>query len=105
MPEHRSPSRLASLTSLWPDRLRPFATELLAPFRRDRRLAFGAGWLATVLVAGWGGWQVWRAEADPPAPPPALPAAVVGATTAPAAAVPGLDRSAPVKISAESIKL
>jgi hypothetical protein len=112
---------LASLTSLWPDRLRPFATELLAPFRRgrlgaftaavlapfrrDRRLAFGAGWLATVLVAGWGGWQVWRAEADPPAPPPALPAAIVGATTAPAAAVPGLDRSEPVKISAESIKL
>jgi hypothetical protein len=89
MPDHRTPSSL----------------EWLAPIRSGRGLAFGAAWLAIVLVAGWGGWQVWRAEAGPPLPPPALPAPVVGSTTAPVGTVPGLNRSTPVNISIESIKL
>jgi hypothetical protein len=92
MPEHRRP-----FAAGWPT--------ALTALRSDRRLAFGAAWLAVVLVASWGGWQVWRAEADPPAPPPALPAEVVGSTVAPAAAVPGLDRSTPMTISIASIKL
>jgi hypothetical protein len=70
-----------------------------------RRLVFGTAWLATVLVAAWGGWQVWQAEADPRIPPPALPAEVVGSTTTPTGALPGLERSTPVRISIESIKL
>jgi hypothetical protein len=87
MPEYRLPSWVASLAA-----------------RADRRLAFGAAWLATLLVASWGGWQVWRAEAGP-VPPPALPAPVVGSTAAPVAAAPGLDRSTPVSIAIESIGL
>jgi hypothetical protein len=66
---------------------------------------FGAAWLAIALVAAWGGWQVWQAEVDPRIPPPALPAAMVGSATAPIAAMPGLERSTPVRISIESIKL
>lgn len=104
MPEHRHPSRLARLTSFRLDELRTFAVEWLTPLRRDGRLAFGAGWLTVLLVAAWGGWQVWRAEAEP-VPPPALPAPMVGSTSAPPTAVPGLERSEPVKISIESIKL
>jgi hypothetical protein len=76
-----------------------------APPPVQRRLLFGAACLATVLVAAWGGWQVWRAEFDARIPPPALPAAVVGSTADPTGAMPGLERSTPVRISIESIKL
>jgi Sortase domain len=93
MRDHRRPLRVA-----WP-----------APLRPDRRVAFGAAWLAMVLVAGWGGLQVWRAEVSPPATPPALPAAAVGPTSTstpnPPPAMAGLDRSEPVEISIESINL
>jgi hypothetical protein len=76
------------------------------PLRHDRRRQrFGAAWLAVLLLASWGGWQVGLAVADPPVPPPALPSAVVGSTSAPPVAVPGLERSDPVKISIDSIKL
>jgi hypothetical protein len=81
--------------------------------RPDRRLVFGAAWLAMILVLGWGGWQVWRAESSPPAPPSVPPAAgrvsatasVPGMSPSPASptAAPQLDRSAPVEISIESI--
>jgi Sortase domain len=89
MPDHRFPSPVG-----W-----------LAPFRSDRRLAFAAAWLVTLLVAGWGGWQVWRTEGVPPMPPPALPAPLVGSTAAPANVLPGLDRSTPVTISIAAIRL
>jgi hypothetical protein len=75
--------------------------------RLDRRTALLAGGLGLLLVAGVGGWQVWRAESTPHASAPTLPATIVGTPSTPstAAAVPGLDRSAPVKISIASIKL
>lgn len=91
---------------------------LAYPTRPDRRLAFGAAWLAMILVVGWGGWQVWRAESSPPAPPSvpqagspssgrsspsAAPAASSTASSTPA--VPALDRSVPVQISIASIGL
>ena len=85
---------------------------LAYPTRPDRRLAFGAAWLATMLVVGWGGWQVWRAESSPPAPPsvaPLMPSASAPNTpSSPASStptVPALDRSAPVEISIASIGL
>lgn len=104
MHDHRHPSRLAWLTSRL-DVLRTSTAERPAPVRRDARLAFGACWLTVLLVATWGGWQIWRAESHPPAPPAALPAPVVGSTSAPPTAAPGLERSEPSKISIESIKL
>jgi hypothetical protein len=94
-----------------PEYRRPFRVAWQPPFRPDRRLAFGAAWLVTLLIAAWGGWQAWRAEVSPPAPPPALPAAAVGSTPPPSSApspsptAAGLDRSAPVNISIESINL
>jgi hypothetical protein len=123
MSEHRRPSapRAAWLARLRPDHL--FHSAWLARFRsdrvvavgaaglarvrRDRRLALGAASVAILLVAVWGGWQVWRAEADPPARPPALPAAALGSTSVPPPATTaiGLDRSPPLKISITSIKL
>jgi hypothetical protein len=61
----------------------------------------------TLVVAGWGGWQVWWAEHSPPTPPTVLPSAVTGATppSAPASPSAGLDRSAPVEIAIDSIKV
>jgi len=75
----------------------------------DRKVMFRAAWVTTVLVAAWGGWQVFGAE-SPHTPPPSLPATVIGAPSAssppPAApAAPGLGRSAPVTISIASIKV
>jgi sortase (surface protein transpeptidase) len=63
-------------------------------------------WLVAILVAGWGGWQVWRAEAGHTAPPSA-PAAVgtVAPSVPPVAAANSLQRSAPVKISIASINV
>ena len=80
------------------------AAERLTPLRRDR-LAFGAGWLVVLLLAAWGGLQVWRAEAEPSIPPPALPAPVVGSTAAPPMVAAGMARSGPVKILIKRIKL
>ena len=105
MPDHRRPSRLAWLASSRSDDPQTVTAERPAPLRRNDRLAFGAGWLTVLLVATWGVWQIWRAETHPPAPPAALPAPVVGSTSAPPAAAPGLERSEPVKISIKSIKL
>jgi Sortase domain len=88
-----------------PDHSRPPSVAWLARFRSDRRVAFAAAWLVTLLVAGWGGWQVWRAEAVPSTPPPALPAPLVGSTTAPTNVLSGSDRSIPVTISINAIEL
>lgn len=93
-----------------PDPRRPYGPAY--PTRPDRRLVFGAAWLATILVVGWGGWQVWRAESSPPAPAsvvPMIPSATAPGTpsspTSSTPAAPALDRSAPVEISIESIRL
>lgn len=122
MSEHRRPPRAAAwLARLRPDqvlgaeslarlrsgRLVAFGAACLTPFRRDRRLALGAASLAMLVVAGWGGWQVWRAEADPPIRPAALPASALGTPSAspPATNAAGLSRSTPVTISISSINL
>jgi Sortase domain len=78
-----------------------------AQSRPGRRLAFGAACLATVLVAGWGGSQVWWAEAAPPTPPTVPPSAVASGPPTPmsAAGKAGLDRSAPVELMINSINV
>src|SRR5215467_15282731 len=75
----------------------------------ERKVMFRAAWVATVLVATWGGWQVWQERAGHTAPP-ALPANTIGvppsSTPPPQVAAPqGLGRSAPVTISIASIKV
>jgi len=71
-----------------------------------RAVIFRAAGLAGSLLAGWGGWQVWQAETGH-TPPPSVPASVgaARATAPPTAATVGLDRSAPVKISIQSINV
>src|SRR5215813_7654253 len=76
-------------------------------FRTGRRLAYGAACLATLVAAGWGGQQVWWAETSPPTPPVLVPSVTASqpspsAVTSPSA---GLDRSAPVEISIDSINV
>ncbi len=107
MPEHRRPSRAAWLARLRLRRLVAFTAAWIARDRTHRRVAFVAASVATLLVAAWGGWQVWQAEAEPPTRPPALPVTALGSPSAPAptTAAVGLDRSPPVKISITSIKL
>ena len=63
--------------------------------------------MATLLAAGWGGQQVWWAEASPPTPPTVPPsvAAVGPSSSAPAPETAGLDRSAPVEITIDSINV
>jgi hypothetical protein len=75
--------------------------------RPDRRLAFGAACLATLMVAGWGGWQVWWAEAAPPTPPTVPPSVIAGEPTPSVSPsdVAGMDRSAPVEITIDSINV
>jgi hypothetical protein len=75
--------------------------------RPDRRLARGVAWLATLVLAGGGGWQIWRAERVPSDGPPPLPSAVVTPPIpfTPPTGTPSLARSAPVKLAIRSIKL
>jgi len=65
-----------------------------------------AAGLAALLVAGLGGWEVWRAGGAPAAAPP-LPAPVIGTTAAPRppAGLTALGPSAPVRIEIASIKV
>jgi Sortase domain len=78
-----------------------------AQSRTGRRLAFGAAWLAMLLAAGWGGQQVWWAEAAPPIPPTISPSVVAGGPSPSASApeIAGLDRSVPVEITIDSINV
>lgn len=73
----------------------------------DRRVMLRAVWVATVLLAVWGGWQVWQARAGHTPPPPL--AATIGvplSSSSPPIATPaGLGRSAPVTITIKSIKV
>lgn len=76
----------------------------------DRKVVFRAAWVVTVLVAAWGGWQVWQTQTAHTSPP-GLPATTIGvppSSIAPppqVAAPQGLGRSAPVTISIDSIKV
>ena len=133
MSEHRRPSRAAWLTRLrpkellqarWLPRIRPkellqarwlarlrldelFRAPFLTRMSPERRLAFGAACLATLLLAAWGGWQVFQSESGQ-----FMPAASAGAQGSPTAlsptstkTLPALDRSVPMTISIESIQL
>jgi len=67
---------------------------------------FRAAWLVVILVAGLGGWQVWRAEAGHTTPPSAPTTVGTASPSVPPVAVADiLQRSAPVKISIASIKV
>src|SRR5262245_23429969 len=71
-----------------------------------RAVIFRAAGLAAHLIAGWGGWQGGQAKPGHP-PPPSVPASVgaVATPAPPAVATVGLQRSAPVKISIQSINV
>lgn len=71
-----------------------------------RGRAWWAGCLATLVLAAWGGWHLWRGLRTLPGGPPALPAAMVGTPApSPVTTLPGLSRSAPVKLWIKSINL
>src|SRR5690348_477575 len=65
-----------------------------------------AAGVAALLLAGFGGWEVWRSGRAPSAAP-SLPAPVIGVTAAPkpVAGVTALGRSAPVRIEIASINV
>ena|SRR5215475_957509 len=71
-----------------------------------RAVTFRAAWLVAILVAGWGGWQVWRAEAGHTTPASAPTTVGTISPSVPAVTVANsLERSAPVKISIASINV
>jgi hypothetical protein len=90
-----------------PKHRRPFGVSRRERFRTVRRLAFGAAGLATLLVAGWGGRQVWWAETSPPTPPAVVPSVTTGQTPPPVhgSRSAGLTWSAPVEITIDSINV
>jgi hypothetical protein len=90
------------------DPRRPLGVSRRERLRAGRRLAFGVAGLVTLLVAGWGGQQVWWAETSPPTPPAVMPSVTASPPASPSATVSpsaSLDRSAPVEISIDSINV